>query len=131
MNAPVSIYVKDILVAETDLKLTFPINIAIGFEPTAPDNVVTLYDTPGSPPAETFGGGSYYYDSIQVRVRNNDYLEASTLAWKIRDILTPITNHTVADGVLTRIKNTQPPFHLGRTPENRHIFIINFEIQRR
>lgn len=132
MNAP-SEDIKDMLEAESSLELTFANNLFIGKEPETPDNCVTIFDTAvGLAPQLTLSGEQdYYYQSIQVRVRNNDYMTAWDL---IQDITTALHGRAqeVWNGTLyTVIFCSSGPAQLDWDENNRARFIVNFNIQRR
>lgn len=124
--------VKDMLVAES-LGLVFATNLFIGTEPTEPDNCVTVFDTPGAAPQMTLEGGNdnYYYPAIQIRVRNNDYLNAWSLMNDIRDALHGRANETWNSTFYTVISCSADPSMLDRDDGNRIRLIINFNLQRR
>jgi hypothetical protein len=91
---PLSVDVKDMLVAESGLDLTFGTNLFISREPPSPDNCVTLYDTPGAIPDLGLQGETYYRDSFQVRVRNNSYIAGMSQIYSIKDVLHTRANET-------------------------------------
>jgi len=72
MNAP-SEDIKDMLIAESGLGLTFAQNLFIGKEKTDPDQIVVIYDTFGGMPDLTMDQQTYERPSIQIKVRSRDY----------------------------------------------------------
>lgn len=136
MNAP-SVDIKDILEAESSLGLTFITNLFVGKEPATPDNCVTIYDTPGMAPDITLKGKSedsqnLKRPSIQVRVRNNNYVTGWNLINDIKEVLHLISgetwNGTLYDSILCVIE----PAMLNWDSENDRVhFVSTFNIARR
>jgi len=124
--------IKEMLIADTPLGLTFATNLFIGREPVKPNNCVTIFDTPGFAPLLTLDGGGYYYPSIQIRVRNTDYQTGWSLVHKIMVSLHGRGNETSSDETLyTGIYCSSGPALLDWDENNRARFIVNFNIQRR
>jgi hypothetical protein len=130
---PASEDIKDILEAESSLGLALGTDLFIGKEPADPNNCVTIFDTPGLPPQLTLAGKGedYFYPSIQVRVRNTNYLTAYSLADSIRDVLHGLAHETWNGTLYILIQCTQGPALLDWDENNRCRFIINFNVQRR
>lgn len=131
MNAP-SEDIKDMLLADTSLGLTFGESLFIGMEPSQPNDCVTIYDTPGFPPQLTFDKDEhYYYPTIQVRVRSTDY----RVGWKAaNDIKVSLhgRGHELWNGTLyTVIYCSGDPSFLDWDENDRVHFNINFNLQRR
>lgn len=130
---PASEDIKDMLEAESSLGLTFATDLFIGKEPDQPDNIATIYDSVSSPPQLTLHGqeDTYYYPSLQIRVRNTSYLDGWNL---INDITTSLHGraHETWNGTLyTVIYCSSGPALLTWDDDNRVIFIVNFNLQRR
>lgn len=132
MNAP-SVDIASMLVAETPLGLVLGSNLFVGREPDGPDNCVTIFDTPGGPPHTVIGsvGNDYYYPTIQIRVRNNDYRIGYNLAHDIMVALHGRTNETWGSTAYTLIKAMADPAELDWDENDRVRFVVNFELQRR
>jgi len=139
MNAP-SVDIKDMLVAKSSLGLVFDPkdsnrNLFIGREPStkvAPDDCVTVFDTPGGPPQLTLAGNeNYYYPSVQIRVRNNDYLTGWNLLYDIMVALHGRAQETWNGTLYSVIQAAGGPAFLDWDANNRARFIINFNMQRR
>jgi len=131
MNA-VSSDVKDMLVAESSLALTFAKDLFIGMEPSKPDNTVTIFDTPSFPPDIYMDPTERYYtSSCQIRVRNRDYETGMTLARNIFELLHARANEVWNSTTYTVITATGEPAWLDLDTNNRSRFIINFNLQRR
>jgi len=129
MNAA-SFDTKDMLV-DAGLGLFYEENLWISYEPDAPDNCVTIYDTPSFPPNNSLDGNVYYYSGIQVRVRNNDYTTGMELGRTIMTSLNGRAGETWGDTIYTAITATGEPTPMARDSNNRIIIVINFTLQRR
>ena len=130
MNS-VSEDVKDMLEAESDLDLTFATNLFIGKEEKDPDDCVTIFDTPGSPPALGLTSQGYEYPSIQIRVRNRSYTTGWNLIEGIKTALHGRAQETWNSTLYSVIYATHSPALLDWDDNGRVRFIINFNIQRR
>jgi hypothetical protein len=133
MNAP-SEDVKDILESNSSLGLTYATDLFIGKEPggpNVPDNCVTIFDTGEFSPQLTLTKGeNYYYPTIQIRVRNNQYVSGYDLISDIRDVLHALNHETWNSTVYELIECASGPEFLDFDEHNRARFIINFNIQR-
>ena len=134
MNSP-SEDIKDMLVADSSLSLTFATDLFIGREPTLPKNCVTIFDTAERAPQLTLGGKdnteNYFYPSIQIRVRNIDYRDGWDLIQDIRTSLHGRAQETRNGTLYSVIYCASGPALLDWDENNRVRFIINFNIQRR
>lgn len=128
---PASIDVKDMLVAESTLALTFATNFFIGGEPTKPNNTVTIFDTPSFPPDKYLDPAERYYtSSIQILVRNTSYETAASTARDIMELLHLRANEIWNGTMYTVITATGEPAFLDRDANNRARFVTNFNLQR-
>lgn len=124
--------IKDMLEAESSLGLTFATDLFIGKEPAEPDDCVTIFDTPGSPPQLTFNKTEkYQYPSIQIRVRNNAYMTGWNLANDIKDALHGRAHETWNATYYSVIICSSELALLDWDEHGRARFIVNFNIQRR
>ena len=124
--------IKDLLVAESALDFTFGTNLFIGKEPSTPINCVTIFDGVSSPPMLTFTKGeNYYYDAVQIRIRNVNYNTAYATANLIMTTLHGIGQETVNGTLYSVIQCVSGPVPLGWDDNGRIIFVLNFECQRR
>lgn len=131
MNTP-ALDIKDVLKDVSSLELTFATNLFVGKEPTSPDNCVTIFDTPGGKPQLTYNKDEkYYYQSIQIRVRNNSYTEAFSLADQIEEELQGMAHETINSTYYSLIQTMGSPCLLDWDDNGRARVIINFNIQRR
>jgi hypothetical protein len=98
--------------------------IAAGREPIAPDDAVTLYDTPG--PGPTDDDQDLFEVTIQVRVRSNSYPAAYAKQVAIRDLLI-LPNFITADTSRFRgVFMTADIAGLGRDDNDRHLLVANY-----
>jgi len=124
--------VKDMLAAESTLALTFATDLFIGKEPTTPDDCVTIYDTPSSPPDLMLNPEERYYrSSVQVRIRNLGYVAGMTLARNIMELLHGRAQETWNGTLYTVIKAMGEPAALAWDDNNRIVIVVNFDLQRR
>lgn len=124
--------IKDILESEDSLELTYTDNLFIGIVPGGVDNCVTLIDTPGGSPRLTHNDNNrYFFESLQIQIRNTDYIEGMNLGKNIQETLDGRANEVWSSTYYTLIKCSSGPFKMGVDDNNRSIIIINFEIQRR
>ena len=131
MNSP-SKDIKDMLVAEGSLGLTYATNLFIGKEPTKPKNCVTIFDTAERAPQLTLTKGEdYFYPSVQIRVRNTDYTIGWALIQDIRTSLHGRAQETWNGTLYSVIYCASGPALLDWDENHRVRFIINFNLQRR
>jgi len=130
MNPPSEDF-KDMLAAESGISLTFGTDLFIGREPALPDNCVTIFDTMGSKPDLTLDQLSLYNPSIQIRVRNLSYVTGWALIQSLADALHARAQETWNSTLYSVIYTASGPAMLHWDDNNRVVFIINFNIQRR
>ena len=124
--------IKDMLEAESSLGLTFATNLFIGKEPDKPPNCVTIFDTPGFPPQLTYNKAEFYeYPAIQIRVRNNKYMDGWNLISDIMLFLHGRAHETWNSTYYSLIQCAGGLALLDWDDNNRARFIVNFNIQRR
>jgi hypothetical protein len=132
MNAA-SVDIAAMLVAESSLGLTLGDNLFVGREPSTPDNCVTIFDTPGGRPL-TFiepGGDDYYFPTVQIRVRNNDYRTGYDLAHDIMVSIHGRAQQTWGGTFYSVVLAMADPALLDWDENGRVRFVVNFDIQRR
>lgn len=127
---PLSIHIKDILDSDEGLGLKFGRDLFISKEPNDPAQCVTIYDTGGRPPLVSLGNQQYRYEAIQIRVRAVKYEDGFALAEAIYGAI-EISNKQVDDSFICNIVPMNTPYCLGWSEDQRCIFIINYETQRR
>lgn len=130
MNNP-AFDIKDMLEAESSLGLVFATNLFIGREPATPIDCVTIYDTPGNQASLSMDQNSYYYPSIQIRVRSANYLTAWSLIQSIKDSLHGRAQETWNGTLYSLIVCSGEPSLLNWDVNDRVHLIANFNLQRR
>ncbi len=130
MNTP-SVDIKDMLEAESSLGLVYKDNLFVGVVPADKDSCTTIIDQPGSGPHLGVNYSDYYYDAVQVQVRDNDYLKAMELAQDIMASLHGRANETWSSTLYTLVRAANGPANLGQDENFRTIVVLNFDIQRR
>ena len=131
---PASVDICTLLEADSGLGLTFATNLFVGKEPASPDNCVTVFDIPGDAPLLTLagkGGGDYYRPSIQVRVRNNDYLVGWELLHDIQEYLHGINGIVEGGTEYLLIKGVDAPAILDWDENDRVRFTATFSVHRK
>lgn len=130
MNLP-SEDIKDMLVTEASLGLTFAQNLFIGMEPSSPRNIVTIYDTPGAGPDSNLAKEEdIWHPAIQIKVRNVSYVAAGDLITQIKDALHNRTGETWNGATYILIQCAQEPFCLGFDENNLALWVMNLDIMR-
>ncbi len=128
-----SVDIKDVLVAETDL--VFGTDLFISSLPAEPLNVVSIYDTSAAPPTNTLDKSVQWNDSIQILVRNADYEKAFEIAFEIMDVLHLTSNQEINGTMYYFILAASSPFHL-QNPEAKQnkrgetLLSLNFNVKR-
>jgi hypothetical protein len=132
MNAT-SVDIKDILEQDSFLGLVYADNLFIGLEPNEPINCVVIFDTPGFPPQLTLDKVAtiYEYPSVQVRVRNSNYIDGWNLIQSIMTSLHGRAQETWNGTLYSVIYCSSGPALLDWDDNRRPRFIANFNIQRR
>ena len=130
MNAP-SKDIKDMLVAESGLNLTFNSNLFIGRMPGSPRNAIAILDSYGFPPDLGLTEVGYERPSIQIIVRNNNYDAGMIIAQNIKDSLHGRSHETWNGTLYTVITCSSGPAPLGWDENSLAQFSINFNLQRR
>lgn len=127
--------IASILVAESSLDLTFGTNLHLHREPTAPDNTVTIFETPGMPPVTLINSNEdtkhYERPSIQIRIRNKSADVGFDLAYQIQAALHARGQETWGSYLYSVIYSTSNPMLLDWDEVSRVRIVLNFNIQRR
>lgn len=98
-----------------------------------PQDSVVVIDTPGGPPQLTTqkNTSNYYYSGVSVQVRNSDYDTGYNLLFQILEFLHAQSQITVGTTYYALIKATNDPQLLHYDENDRPVFFVNFEVQRR
>jgi hypothetical protein len=96
-------------------------------------NVVGVFDNGGGGPllAMERTYSDYYYPSVSVRVRNTDYDTGYVQAFDIMNYLHGQSGIVESGTLYTLIRAENDPQLLGYDENDRPVFVINFEVQRR
>ena len=130
MNA-VSEDIKDMLIDDSALGLSFPTNLFIGHEQATPDNCVTIYDTPTFSAETSLDQQRIYNSSFQIRVRHLSYVTGMILARNIMDYLHGRARESWNGTLYTSIEATGEPAQMALDGNMRAIIITNFNTKRR
>lgn len=125
--------IKDMLVGESSLGLTFATDLFIGRMPNNPDNCVCLYDLAGQAPLLSLqkSTSNYYYNGLFIKVRNTSYQAAWNKAFAILQFLHAHGNVVLNGTLYTLIRALENPQLIEWDENNRPVFGCNFEVQRR
>jgi hypothetical protein len=124
--------IKDMLVDDSSLGLTFATDLFISKEPAGIDDTVTIYDMMGLPPDSTNDRSvKYYRPSIQIRIKNNSYQVGMALAYDIMDSLHNRAQEEWNGTLYTVIQAMGEPALSHWDENDRAIIFINFNCQRR
>ena len=129
---PASKDICSILESDSALGLTFATDLFVGKEPATPDNCVSIFDIPGDAPLLTLDGGkNYYFPSVQIRVRNIDYLTGWDLIHNIQTLLHGIHNEIWNSTTYVLIRAVDNPFLLNWDENDRARFVVTFRGHRK
>lgn len=121
-------YLKD------ELGYTPGTDLFISGQPITPTNIITIFDTSGSPPDTNISKESNLRDSIQIIVRNNSYVTAFENAFTIMNKLHATANITI-NGIyyLSIWLANGPNVLIGGTEKekDRTLLSMNFNIIRK
>ena len=129
MNPP-SEDIKDILLLNSSLGLVFNDNLYVGKEPTKPRDCMTIFDSGVF--GQNLGLTEYGYErqSVQIRVRNMDYLTGWGVVQGIKEYLHGGT-FEINGTVYTVIYCSSGPALLDWDDNGNVRFVVNFDMQRR
>ncbi len=137
MNAPCK-DIAGILNDESFLGLTKNVDLFYSFLPPEKidvigANIVSVMDNGGDEPMLQLQkvDSDYYFPSVNVQVRNTDFDTGYAQMFAIFQFLHG-TNAVVVDSTYyALIKAINEPQLLHRDQNNRYVFVVNFDIQRR
>jgi hypothetical protein len=133
MNAP-SVDIKQMLESygeSSGISVEFTSDVFIGREPDKPDNCITIFDTGAYSPSLGISSSGYEYPTIQIRVRNQNYINGWNIIEEIKTALHGVSQQTVNGTLYSVIYCSSGPALLDYDDFNRVRFIINFNVQRR
>lgn len=125
--------IKDMLVAESSLGLTFGVggNVFLNKELDTPRNCVTIFDTYNMAPDLALKNQGYERPTIQIRVRGAKQRTAWTLIEGIKNSLHGREHETWNGTLYTVIYCSSGPALLDWDENGNVRFIVNFNLQRR
>ena len=118
---------------------TIGVNIFKSYSPNAPNTTLTVYETGGFRPQDTFGSTcevAWENPSIQIVSRSTDYETARRTAENAYRSLISVTNETLkasssdAGSFYLRIWAVQSPFRLGVDENERNLVACNFDVMK-
>lgn len=132
MNAPSYDIYTMLEDSASGVNLTLGTNLFVGSEPSLPKNCVTIFDTASYPPYLSIKGEvGYEYPSVQIRVRNSNYINGWNLINNIKDALHGKHWETWNDSLYTIIACVSGPALLDWDDNNNCRFVITLNMQRR
>ena len=101
--------------------------------PATPQNVISVLDRAGDPGMLQYNKArsAYFYTGIAVYVRNIDYAIGYDIARTINEFLHGQAHLVIGDTYYSLIKAIGEPRLLHYDQNDRAVFVINFNIQRR
>lgn len=101
--------------------------------PSQPQNCVAVADNPGGEPMLTLDKDTsdYYYSSVTVYVRDVSYDEGYTLVFQIMQYLHAQSQIVIGTTYYALIRALSDPQLFGYDDNDRPVFLVNFEVQRR
>jgi hypothetical protein len=104
-------------------------NLYLNRIPASPANVVSLFNTGGYEPRDSYQGGDDL-PTIQVRVRHSSLAAGEALAWALYEALHRASGVTLADGrYLHQAIALQPPAFIGRDENNLPEYTFNVRLE--
>jgi len=112
--------------------LTLGTNLFLGRLPEAPDTCVTLVQTAGTEPTDTFGASYPPVENqgLQTLVRAASYATAEALAVDVLKSLAAVENATLTSTLYLKIAAQQSPFALERDTQERMVFSCNYLVMK-
>lgn len=115
-----------VYLAGAGLGLVFGTNLFAGFQPDTPNAVVVLYEYMPAEPGDFMGpqAPGYENSSLQVKVRDADYVTGRTTARAVYDALRVVTSMTLSGTPYIAIRPQTTPYLLDRDQTRRvnHVF---------
>lgn len=96
-------------------------NVYVGSQPTAPDNVVTIYNSGGFP--RLLSGSFIEEPTVQILVRNSSYTTGETVCQTVKDAL-----HGKSTTKIMVIQQMGDIQDMGRDSNGRQEFSLNFRM---
>lgn len=130
---PASKDIATLLSQQSSLALTLATDLFFSRMPDQPDDCVAIMDNPGDPPllAQTKLTKNYYYSSVSIWVRNTTYENGWDQIHNIVEFLHGHSDETIDGTFYALFRALNDPQVLMYDENERVIFIVNFEVQRR
>lgn len=130
---PASKDIATLLSEQSALALTIATNLFFSRMPDQPDDCVSVIDNPGEAPmlAQKKLSSNYHYSSVSIQVRNTDYANGWDVINDIMQFLHGHSDETINSTYYTLIRALNDPQVLAYDQNERVIFMVNFEVQRR
>jgi hypothetical protein len=130
---PASKDIVTLLSNQSSLALTLATDLFFSRMPDQPDDCVAIIDNPGGPPLLALKKltNNYHYSSVSVQVRNTSYSEGWEVINNIWQFLHGHSDETIDGTYYTLIRAMNDPQVLAYDQNDRVIFLVNFEVQRR
>lgn len=127
--------IANILQDLSSLGLTLATDLFYGRMPDGAnlDNIVAVIDNPGDAPQLTLQKttSGYKFSSVSIQVRNVDYDDGYEVINDIIDYLHGLSGVVESGTLYTLVKAMADPQVLEFDENDRVIFMVNFEVQRR
>ena len=137
MNAPCK-DIASMLNDESSLGLTLMTDLFYSHMPPEKSgivgaNIVSVMDNGGGEPMLQLqkADSDYYFPSVNVQVRNNDFDSGYAQIFAIYQFLHGTSDVVIDSTLYTLVKAINDPQPLHRDQNRRYIFVVNFDIQRR
>lgn len=107
-------------------------NIQLGHLPAKPNEVVSIIEDIGYPHTLSLDKNEVYeHTAIQVLVRTTNYKDGWAVAYSIKETLHGRANETWNGTFYTLIQCENGPAVWDKDENQRYVFVMNFNIQRR
>ena len=114
------------------ITFTYGTNLYIAKEPQRPADTITIFDAPGGGiPFQMDETEQHEIGSVQIRIRNTDYIKAMAMAYEIVSVLNGRGNEVIESTYYMYIKCSMGPALLDYDNNSRPRIFINFELKRR
>ena len=127
--------IASILEDQSSLGLTLATDLFYGrlIDGDGFDNIVAVVDNPGDAPQLTLqkDTSGYKYSSVSIYVRNVDYDDGYAVIDSIVDYLHGLSGIVESGTLYTLVRAMADPQVLEYDENDRVVFMVNFEVQRR
>jgi len=106
---------------------TYGTGLYVSSEPLVPDDTITIFDTGGFPPDVA---SNYQRPTVQVRVRNRNYISGYAILSEIKDLLHGSNSFEEGGYIYTGIWAMGDIIPLGYDSNGRALLTLNFRIHR-